>query len=161
MRRLPALGFLVGFLCFFGYWYYSLLKGLVEDNGINTLQNIIEKPQIWLFLLAPLLGTMEVVTAIKKIVIGESYRLDRSMNEFRKNGKCLFQISDVDYVQIREYEDSEGDKDYRLSIVLKDQNKYFIDRSTDDDHIKELAEEIADFVSVKIQLKAAEVPKNN
>ena len=80
--------------------------------------------------------------------------MSKQTNDFLKNSERKFKLSDIQNVQIRKYEDSEGDDDYRLSLVLKDHGKFFIDRSSNEDAICEMAEEIADFVGVEIKTKS-------
>ena len=142
-RSSPHVASLIFSIIFFTIWY-----------GIILTKHDVTDPFMWIFILAPLFGVKEIFRSIKIIFWGESYSLNKKSNDFFKDSERKFKLSDIQNVQIRKYEDSEGDDDYRLSLVLKDKGKFFIDRSSDEDAICEMAEEIADFVDVEIKKKS-------
>lgn len=129
---------------FFAIWYYGLLFG----GGQPVTKRLAGDLILWLFVISPLLFAPRILKDIKIVAIGEVFVFDRGGRSLLKDGFEVCPLGRVDYLQIRTFE-GEG-TEYRLSVILLDETKIQIDSSSDKEEIFRAAEEIADYVGVKV-----------
>jgi hypothetical protein len=135
-------------------WFAGLLQ--VSDTA-KTLHDkvmyLFNNPFYWIFLFAAVGIVYTLFKNFYLVLSGDRLFLDKRGGTISKNEKEIIRFEDCECLQIRKYTDSEGDTDYRLSLVKKDGAKVFIDRASDEDGIKQFAEEIADFMDKPITVK--------
>lgn len=131
---------------FFGTWYSLLLAGNDTFEETSTFFTL-------LFWLVPLFALPDVLRQLRVLTSGETFTLNRDTSLIERNGVRLAHFSDVERVQIRTIYDSEGSNEYRLSIVLKTEDKIRIDQSTNAQEIGAAAEDIADMLGVDVTRK--------
>ena len=105
------------------------------------------------FYVAPPFSWPETIRRLKVLTSGEVFSLNRFTGLIERNGECLAPFSDVERVQIGTIYSSEGSNEYRLSIVLKNEEKLRIDQSTESEEITAVAEDIADLFEVAVTRK--------
>ena len=132
------------FLLFIGLfwltWYGVLIGGGAPVTDFK----------LWLFYLAPLMSLPQILHSIKIITSGEFFAFDSDRKIIEKDGKRLAHFDDVERLQIRTFEDSEGSDEHRLSIVCNDNKKIRIEQTSDFQLICDAADDIADVLNVKV-----------
>ncbi len=93
------------------------------------------------------------LSAVKVVRDGLEFTFDKATGAISRNDQRIANLGDVDRVQLRTIHDSESADDYRLSLVLKDQQKLFLGQTSDSESIVAAAEEIADLIDVPIHRK--------
>ena len=134
------------FTLFCGVWYSSLLA--LTDAPVDAPTHFM-----LLFWLAPLFALPDVLRELRVLAPGETFTLNRDTGIIERNGVRLAHFSDVERVQIRTIHDSEGNDEYRLSVVLRTEDKIRIDQSRDAQDIAAAAEDIADMLGVEVSRK--------
>jgi hypothetical protein len=153
-RNIQALVFICLFLAFWMFGNFSLEN---QDDKRDITQQflfLLTQPAYWIFCFAvPGLLLYQIGTLVYLLIVGEKIILDKVTRQILKNNTARMNLQKVSHLQIRKYNDSDGDTDYRLSIVQVGQEKMFIDRSSDEDGIIEFAEEVADSLGKEIKFK--------
>ena len=78
--------------------------------------------------LGPLVLAPSLIRALKIVTFSDRLEFDRGTGMFLRDREEVTRLDDIEALQIREYRDSDGDSCYRLSLVLCDGSKHFIDR---------------------------------
>ena len=135
-------------------WLAGLLQmGGSDKSLVERFMYLLYNPFYWVFLFAAFWIAYEILKNAYLLLSGDQIIIDKGDGVILKQNNPVINLSDVEYLQIREYTDSDNATDYRLSFVRTDGAKIFIDRATDKDGIMEFAEEIADFINIPIRLK--------
>jgi hypothetical protein len=145
--------FTVGFTL---VWYYIILKDyLPEHSVLESIRLKVEADKTsLLFLFAGVFLFKEIYTSFRNALYGERFELFKNDGTVFRNGKPYFRFTEVSKIQIREFSDSEGDITYRLSIILNDGSKKFIESSSSQNKIHAIADDLADILDVKIVSKS-------
>jgi hypothetical protein len=144
--RIRAASQLVFTVLFISAWYSFLFALNSSPDDAPALFKL-------LFWLAPLFSVPEMVRQTQVLTSGETFVLTRDTGTIERNGMCMALFSDVARIQIRTFRDPEGGSDYRLSIVLKNDEKLRIHQSSDANEVSDLAEDLADLLTVEITRK--------
>lgn len=142
-----AAGGQLAFMALFFVAWYSLILGFGEPGGASS------GPFMLLFWIAPLFSVPEFIRLIRIVKVGERFTFTRESGTIARNGAPWARFSDVARIQIRRISGSESADEYRLSIVLKSDEKLRIDQASNENKIKDIAEEIADVTGVEITRK--------
>lgn len=150
---------LAGTLAFFSFYYYTVYNSFANSDSSSELsfvEYIKENPLhiiLWgagLFALPSIYESIKVL-ASKGIL---SFNITNDELNSYNNFKC--HLSDVKHLQIRKFinrDEDGGVNDYRLSIVLANGSKVYIESTSDYRALQNLASEIADFLDVSIIVK--------
>lgn len=154
-RKRDRFLFEFGYLTFFLIAWIAALANIsnIDDGITERLVPLIKNPFMWIFLLVPIPIAYKALKNLYLLITGDKIEIDKFGKTINKNNKLIINFSDLDYLQIRKYTDSEGDVDYRLSLVKIDGEKIFIDRVSDKNGIIKFAEEIGDFTNKEIKFK--------
>lgn len=125
----------------------------LNENLIDKLIETTKSPFNWIFLFAAIAIAYKALTSLFQLITGDKIVIDKHEKTISKNNNIKIAFQDLDYLQIRKYTDSEGDVDYRLSLVKLNGEKVFVDRTSEKNGIIEFAEEIGDFINKAIKFK--------
>jgi hypothetical protein len=149
--------FLLEFVCstvFLIAWLACLTQtSSLDDNLVAKFIETTRSPFNWIFLLAAVGIAYKALISVFQLITGDKIVIDKHEKTISKNNKLTIAFHDLDYLQIRKYTDSDGDVDYRLSLVKVNGEKVFVDRTSDKNGIIEFAEEIGDFINKEIKFK--------
>ena len=138
-------GFLFG-LPLLELWRLGQLSGVLFSlEGWSALGRTItlENPCLWIFIIAPLFATPQLLRALKIGLFGEVFHFNGLAKSISKDGKERALFADSRSLEIRTVADSDGPDDYRVSVVLNNGSSLFVTESDDYEHMAILAGDIA------------------
>ncbi len=146
------------FTLFIIFWSFLLSSVLqIDPNDENIIDSIYvtlqKEPMLALFLLLPLLLLNKFLYFLKIITFGENVVFDGKRKKVYKNSKQICNFEVVEKVQIRLISVIDSADQFRLSLVLNDGTKIFIEESNVESIIKDIAEGIADIINVSVVFK--------
>lgn len=149
---------IVWFILFIVFWGFLLSAVLQidphDENVINsTYVKIKQEPMLAIFLLLPLFLIRKFIHFLNVVTFGESYVFDAEKEKVYKNAKEFCKFDVVEKVLIRIFTATDSADQYRLSLVLYDGSKIFLEESCDSTTIKEIAESIADVLQLSVVIK--------
>lgn len=132
--------------------YYAILKQYLPEYTVyESVVLAVEKDKlILIFLGAGLLMFGQIYTSFRNAIYGEKYEFLSLRSKVFRNGKFYLNFDTIKNIQIREFHDSDGDNTYRLSLVLNDGSKKFLESSTSEHDIQSIAGDIADLLGVHL-----------
>ena len=140
----------VGILSFWIAWYSIYFQA--NGSPFEVLKSIRDKNIFVIFMgIAPLLGIFEIFKSIKNLINPRIIEFDKVLRKIRDDKKESVYFDDVEYIQIKVIKDSDGPNEYALSLSLKDNKKLRIEKDKSEKEIFKLADEISDFLKLKIQ----------
>lgn len=143
------------FIIFWSFLLSSVLPIDPNDENIidSTYVTLQKEPMLVLFLLLPLFLLKKFFNFLKIITFGENVVFDGESKKVYKSSKQICNFEVVEKVQIRLISGIDSADQFRLSLVLNDGTKIFIEESNVESIIKEIAEGIAEIIDVSVIFK--------
>ena len=138
-------------VAFLTVWYYGLLNPFFGQNDmiIQMVNDIKQNPVILIFYLAPFALIKQVIKNIKVVLNGSEMFFNKESSQVSDGSKKITNFINVAFVQLRTIHlDS---NDYRLSLVLRDSSKIFVETFHRESEAVQVAEIIADFVDCEFK----------
>lgn len=142
----------VGFHC---VWYYAVLHKYLPDHSIfESLRLLVSENKLMLiFIIAPLFSVQLLYTACRNAWLGEDFLFLKKQERVIRNGALYSKFADIQSLQIREIKDSDDDATFRMSFLMTDGSKKFIESSKDRDYVYALADDIVHIIEIPIIYK--------
>jgi hypothetical protein len=149
------------------FWYGALFRkfdfsDLFQVNYLDSSATVASL-LFWAGLLTPLIGIVFLVKKIKKNLHWRLYSFDKQQDAFLKDGYEQCKLSEIQFVKIVNNQDIDDNDNeiiessdkcklgFSLYLELGDNRDFFIDQSQwNKAGIDEFAEELADFLEVKL-----------
>ena len=139
----------LAFFCLFALALISVFAGKSADDVLSPKRNHVG------FLWAVLSGSMLVILPIylvrvyKPPISIEMHRADRSV---RSAGSIVTRFERIEFFEVLEDRDNDGQKVYRLTMFYGDGRELLIERSYDGAGVQALAREMSEFSESRLRL---------